>query len=120
MTRQSGLTNNTESLIGIDTGGFVLTERVHPQNGTLSSHSHESTILGIVLNGLCNETIVRHSWECAPYSLRVLPAGESHTLEFGNAKVRCLTIEIRPQAMEGIRRFSKVLDQPFHARNATL
>lgn len=34
--------------------------------------------------------------------------------------MRCLTIEIRPQALEGIRRFSKVVDRPFHARNATL
>lgn len=118
--RQSSLTTNDEPLTSIDTGGFLLTERLHPQKGTLSSHSHESTILGIVLNGSCNETIGRRSQECAPYSLRVLPAGESHTLEFGNANVRCLTIEIRPQALEGIRRFSKVLDQPFHARTATL
>jgi AraC family transcriptional regulator len=120
MTRESSLITHVEPLTSIDTGGFLLTERVHPQNGTLSSHSHESTILGIVLNGSCNETIGRHSQECAPYSLRALPAGESHTLEFGNANVRCLTIEIRPQALEGIRRFSKVVDQPFHARNATL
>jgi AraC-like DNA-binding protein len=120
MTRQSSLTTLVEPLRSIGTGGFILTERLHPQNCTLPSHSHESPIIGIVLNGSFNERIGRHSQECAPYSLKVLPAGESHTLEFGDANVRCLTIEIRPQALEGIRRFSTILDDPVHVSKGAL
>jgi AraC family transcriptional regulator len=114
VTQLSRLTPNGEAIRSIATGGFLLTERVHPPNGTLETHNHQEPIIGVVLSGSCVETVGKRVEECVPYSLQILPAGESHTYKFGREKVRCLSIQVNKEALEGIRRFSRILDRPVH------
>lgn len=103
-----------EPLRSMETGGFLLTERVHSPNWVLTSHAHESTIIGIVYKGSYTEIIGRRSQECGTHSLQLLPAGEHHIYKFGTAHVRCLAIDIKLQKLEELRQFSKILDHAIH------
>jgi AraC family transcriptional regulator len=112
--------NISDPIWSMETGGFLLTERVHPANWTLPKHEHQSMIIGVVYQGLYKETICEHSRECGPHSIQLLPAGETHTYEFGRARVRCLTIDIKPQMLETIRQFSRLPDYPMHISSGIL
>jgi hypothetical protein len=59
----------------VETGGFLLTERIHPSNWGLPTHARQAMIIGIVYQGVYTETICRRSKECGPHSLQLLPAG---------------------------------------------
>src|SRR5438874_2329313 len=100
----------------METGGFLITERQHLPNSVYGSHAHESTVIGIVYQGSFTEIINKHSEECIPYSLQLLPVGEYHTYKFNNSDVRCLTIEIKPHRLDEINCFSKILNQPIFFR----
>ncbi len=100
----------------MEMGGFLVTEGLHLPNWTTSRHAHESTIIGIVLEGAYIEIIGSRSQECVPHSLQLLPAGAHHTYKFGKTNVRCLTIDIKPHRLEEIRQFSTILDHAVHIR----
>ena len=106
----------SEPLRSMTLTGFVLAERIQPPNWTLLSHAHESTMIGIALEGAFTESIGKRREECMPKTLQILPAGEQHSLKFTRTPVRCLTIEVAPQRLEGIRQFSSILDRPLHVR----
>jgi AraC family transcriptional regulator len=110
----------SEPLKTMEIDGFLLAERAHPPNWTLQCHAHESTMIAIILEGSCTEIIGRRSEACIPKSLQVLPAGEQHALKFADENVRCLTIEVAPQRLEGIRQVSKILDHPVHVSEGIL
>ncbi len=120
MVHRSSLNIASEPLRSMETDGFQLTERVHPPNWVLTSHAHELTMIGIVLKGSYTELIGGRSQECGPHSLQLLPAGENHVYRFGEADVRCLTIAIKPQRLEGIRQFSTTLDRALHIHEGIL
>ena len=119
---RQGATPDTISdpIRSIETGGFLLTERVHAANWVLPGHCHNTMIIGIVYQGHYTETICRRSRECGPNSIQLLPAGEPHSYVFGGAKVRCLTVEVKPQMLEVIRQYARVPDQPVHVRSGIL
>jgi AraC family transcriptional regulator len=110
----------SEPIRSLAINGFLLAERMQPPNWTLPSHSHESTMIGVGLEGSYTEIIDRRSEECVPNTLQILPAGERHSIKFAHANVRCLTIEIEQQRMERIRPFSELLDHPVHVHQSPL
>lgn len=120
MRERSNPADISDPIRSMETGGCLLTERIHPSNWILPSHAHQSLIIGIVYQGLYTETICGRSRECGPHSLQLLPAGETHTYEFGRAEVRCLTIEVKPQMLEAISQFSTLPDYPVHVRGGIL
>jgi len=98
----------------LETAGFAVSERVHERYWTLPSHAHENTIMGIVLTGSYVETINRHERVCGPDSLQLLPSGQRHVYRFGDERVRCLTIEIKPHRFQEICRFSSMDARRLH------
>jgi len=104
----------------LTTDGFTLTERRHPRDCAISRHDHVVPIIGVVLKGHFIESHDRHAYEHAPHGLQILPAGEPHAYTFGQHEVHCLTVEVAPQKLERIRRFTDVLDRPSHVRAQSL
>jgi AraC family transcriptional regulator len=100
-----------EPVKSFEMDGFLLTERFHPPNWVLPKHCHEAAIIGFILGGSLTEFADNRSYECAPFDLQVLPAGEDHSYKFGQARVHCITIEVKPQRLERVRLFSDVLDR---------
>lgn len=75
--------------------GFTLTERWHEPDWMLAPHAHEVTILGVTLAGCFQEAVGKRRHECAPGSLQILPAGESHAYQFGSSRVHCRAADLR-------------------------
>jgi AraC-like DNA-binding protein len=98
----------------METEGFLVTEGVHPSSWVFPTHHHKLAFIGIVLKGSYTEIISKRPQECGPHSLQFLPAGEPHSYAFGRAGIRCLSIEIKPHRLEGIRQFSLAVDQAVH------
>jgi AraC family transcriptional regulator len=98
----------------LEVDGFVITERLHPPDNTLPRHEHEVAIVSLLLKGSITESVDRHTYECPPHSLQILPAGEPHSYRFGRHYVHCLTVEVKPQRLERIRLFSNILDRTNH------
>lgn len=111
---------STEPLRSMETDGFLVTEGDHPPGLVLPTHAHELAFIGIALKGSYTEIISKRPQECGPHSLQFLPAGEPHSYAIGQAGVRCLSIEIKPHRLEGIRRFSPAVDQAVHIRQGVL
>ena len=94
------------------TDGFRLTEHWHSRDCVIHRHDHVLPIIGVVLNGHFIESRGRHEYEHAPHGLQILPAGEPHAYKFRQHQVHCVTVEVTPDNLERIRRFSDVLDRP--------
>lgn len=114
MGRDSNTHTISLPIRSMETADFLITERLHPSNWKLLDHAHDSMILGIIYQGLCKETISKRTQECGPLSLQLLPPGETHSYEFGKSEVRCLTIEVKPQTLEAIGKFTKIPDHPLY------
>jgi AraC family transcriptional regulator len=82
-----------------DIAGFSLTEAVYAEGVSLGQHCHANAYLLLVLSGRYSEKHSHHEFVWGEGALHLLPAGERHENEFATA-VRCLRVEIEPQAIE--------------------
>ncbi|MDT4897622.1 MAG: AraC family transcriptional regulator [Acidobacteriota bacterium] len=103
-----------------EVGDFTLTETLHLSNMILPRHDHESANINFVLQGSLRETTGKRPQDCQPHSLLVKPAGAAHSDKYGEAGARCLIIEIKPQRLERINRFSKLFDDVSHFSGGVL
>lgn len=86
----------------------------------MPEHAHDLTSIALVIEGPYLETIGRHTQECNRNTIQILPAGESHSFDFGRERVHCLTIDVKPQRLEALRPFSKLLDQTIQVQEMRL
>lgn len=85
-------------------GGFYLEERSHPGASLLPPHFHEVMHLSFITKGGCVESFARNRQEeRAPYELFVTPPGEVHSIKYGPAGARSLSVEISDERLESIR-----------------
>jgi AraC-like DNA-binding protein len=82
-----------------DVAGFSLTEAVYAEGVSLGRHCHANAYLLLVLSGKYSEKHAHREFVWGEGALHLLPAGERHENEFATA-VRCLRVEIEPQAVE--------------------
>jgi AraC family transcriptional regulator len=82
-----------------DIAGFSLTEAVYAAGVSLGRHCHANAYLLLDLSGSYSEKHSHHEFVWGEGALHLLPAGERHENEFATA-VRCLRVEIEPQAIE--------------------
>jgi AraC family transcriptional regulator len=82
-----------------DIAGFSLTEAVYAEGVSLGRHCHANAYLLLDLSGSYSEKHSHHEFVWGEGALHLLPAGERHENEFTTA-VRCLRVEIEPQAIE--------------------
>lgn len=74
--------------------GFVLTVGRHPGGSVLPRHSHADPTICYVLHGGFVEASGGREADCAPGTLKLMPAGETHWNRFGHAETRGLRIDV--------------------------
>lgn len=72
------------------------------------------------MKGSFREIIGRYPQESKPSSILIKPAGEVHANQYGNAGAHCLVIEVKPQYLEMVSRYSKIFDAPAHIQGGLL
>jgi AraC family transcriptional regulator len=97
-------------LRGSELGGLTLTEFRQPPGLNVPKHSHECATILIVLEGLAADRIAGHVHECNPSTILIRPAGEPHTHHYGREGAHCLVVEVKPESLKAVRKFSQVLD----------
>jgi AraC family transcriptional regulator len=95
----------------IEMSGFILTDFLQPSLFKCAKHYHECATILITLKGIGTDGMMGRVYECKPSNILIRPAGETHTHEYGLKGMRGLVIEVRPQKLETMRSFTKVLDQ---------
>ena len=84
--------------------GFYLEERSHPGASLLPPHFHEVMHISFIVRGGCVESFARDTQEeRTPYELFVTPPGEIHSLRYGPAGARSLSVEINEERLAMIR-----------------
>jgi AraC family transcriptional regulator len=74
--------------------GFVLTAGHHPGGSVLPRHSHADPTICYVLYGGFVEASGGWEADCAPGTLKLMPAGETHSNRFGRDETRGLRIDV--------------------------
>ena len=92
--------------------GFYLEERSHPRASLLPPHFHEVMHISFIIRGGCVESFARKTQEeRTPYELFVTPPGEIHSLRYGPAGARSLSVEITEERLETIRPYAALPDR---------
>ncbi|MGH9754212.1 MAG: AraC family transcriptional regulator [Blastocatellia bacterium] len=86
--------------------GVRLTETRYQSGLSIPRHAHELACFVLVVKGSFRETIERRARDCGPLTLIYRPAGEVHSNHFHRSGGQCLNIELEPEWMERVRRYS--------------
>jgi AraC family transcriptional regulator len=120
MTQKGGQITFGDELRKLEAGGFILTETFHPPLLALPRHDHENANINFTIKGSFREIIGSRPQESDSLSILVKPAGEVHANKYGSAGAHCLLIEVKPNQLETVNRFSKLFDEPTHIRSGIL
>ncbi len=83
--------------------GLTLSESVYPAGLKMSNHLHEPAYISLVLKGAYTETFGKDARTCMPATMIFHPPHESHAVDFHNAEVRILRVEIESRWLERTR-----------------
>jgi AraC family transcriptional regulator len=114
MIRQFSPITLGERVRTLTAAGFVLTETTHLPEQQLPRHHHELTNIAFVQDGSFTEILDRRSFECSPQSTLIKPAGEAHANRYGQARMRCLLVEISPQQLDALHPYADALKEVRH------
>jgi AraC family transcriptional regulator len=88
-------------------GGFTVTETLHPAGLRLPMHDHEAANVTIVLRGGFEERVENRSFSAQRGSVIVKPAGARHANAYGTDDVECVTTEVpREVGLDEARHFT--------------
>jgi AraC family transcriptional regulator len=119
-TREPGRITFGTSLRTVRTGGFVVTETLHPPHLVLPRHDHECANLNLTIRGSFRETMGSRPQECAPSSLLVKPPGEAHSNTYGPAGARCMIVELSPERLVSLGKQASLFAAPAHVEGGPL
>lgn len=91
--------------------GFVLTTGRHSAGSVLPRHTHEDPTICYVLSGGFLEASGGAVAECAPDTLKLMPAGEPHSNRFGGADTCGLRIEVDRSRFAELPAIYRALDE---------
>ncbi len=110
--RREGLAKPGRNEASLHVPGFRVTETSYAQGFEWGRHFHEDARLAYVLQGQYSESYDDGSTvECAVGTLRFVPARQAHLNRF-DAGTRCLTVEVEPQMLLRVERYTQALDRP--------
>lgn len=87
-----------------DGAEFTLSESIYPAGLKMPSHEHEPAYFSFVLKGAYTETCRKGTRTCTPSSMVFHPPGERHAVDFHNAEVRILRVEVKSRWLERTRK----------------
>ncbi len=95
----------------VDTGAFRVTEIWFPPGAVLDAHTHDRSLLSVVLQGSITTTIGARRIECGPASGWTEPREEMHANRVGPVGARILVTQPDPERTDLIRPFAGLLNQ---------
>ncbi|MDT4898525.1 MAG: AraC family transcriptional regulator [Acidobacteriota bacterium] len=96
----------------LELADFTLVESLYPPSSRMPRHTHDLAHISIVLQGTYTEHYGHKHRSGEPSVLVLHPPDEDHLVTFHNAGARVFSIHLKPQWLERIRDYSKVLDSP--------
>lgn len=98
--------------------GFSLHRGMHPQGTELPRHTHEDPTLCYVMRGRFTEFVGGHAVDCVSDSLKVTPAGETHSNRFAADETHGLRIDVDRGRFAESRSIHQLLDERLHVSGA--
>ena len=96
----------------LELADFTLVESLYPPSSLMPRHTHDLAHISIVLQGAYTEYYGRKNRSAGPAMLVMHPPDEDHSVTFHNTGARVFSIHLKPQWLERVRDYSKILDQP--------
>lgn len=98
--------------------GFSLYRGMHPQGTELPKHAHDDPTLCYVLRGRFTEYVGGEAVDCLSDSLKVTPAGETHSNRFAAPETHGLRIDVDRRRFADTRPIDQLLDERIHVSGA--
>jgi AraC family transcriptional regulator len=99
----------------LDVGELHFTSISFPAALTLPAHAHDRPTLAVVMRGGFTTTLAGDEHSCAAASLRLEPAGSTHTNRFGTQGAHVVVVQPEASALIGPAR--DALGRPEHRRD---
>jgi AraC family transcriptional regulator len=92
-------------------GGFTLREGRHPAGSALPWHAHPGPTLCFVYAGAFTERFADATLECRPGTIKITPAEEAHSNQFGREETHGLLVEADAARVESLGDYAAVLEE---------
>jgi AraC family transcriptional regulator len=94
--------------------GITLTESLYHSAVFVPPHEHATAYFDLVVDGFCSEFVHRQARSRSRSTLAFHPAGEIHHSRWHGSQARCFHIEIAPELLDRVRRYSSSYDSPVY------
>lgn len=104
----------------VDTLGCSVTEAWFSAGDVLHPHTHDRTVLAVMLHGSFETRIAGHSLDCVPGSAWTEPREERHANHIGNAGAHVLVVQPDPKRLDLFAAFDGLLHRVNYVRDARI
>ena len=101
----------------VDTGLFSITDAWFPAGSVLQPHTHDRSIIAVMIQGSFETDIAARRIECLPTTMWSEPLAERHANYIGTRGARVLVMQPDPRRHELLTPFSGMLDEVMHTRD---
>ena len=98
---------------------FALAENLYLARASMPRHIHQTAHISILLQGSFTEKYGLKNRLNEPSTLILHPPNEEHSVTFQNNGARIFSIHVKPQFLERIRDFTKILDTSIAVRGGS-
>ena len=104
----------------VDTGAFSITDAWFPPGSVLDAHTHERSIVAVMIDGSFDTAIASRRIECVPTTTWTEPRAERHANYVGTRGARVLVTQPHPSQHERLAPFAGLLDDVMHVRDPAI
>ncbi|MGI8842152.1 MAG: AraC family transcriptional regulator [Gemmatimonadaceae bacterium] len=104
----------------VETGMFRITEAWFPPHSVLEPHTHDRSIVAVMLEGSFETEIGRQRIECIPKTTWTEPREERHANHVGKSGARVLVTQPHPDRHELLAPFGRLLDEVLDIRDPAI
>lgn len=109
--KESRESANCKVLATRHTANFALRKNAYKEGTKSSAHAHENARFVFVLRGSFSEAYGRRNRQCTPFITIFRPPGERHAEHYHGRDIVCLSADIQPAWLEGLRRYDLNLNE---------
>jgi AraC family transcriptional regulator len=111
------VTLGSQHSTAVDTGLFSVTDAWFPAGSVLEPHTHDRSIVAVMLDGSFDTAIASRRIECVPMTMWSEPLAERHANYIGMRGARVVVVQPDPRRHEHLAPFKSWLDEVRHARD---